>query len=143
MKKKTALAIASMLMLAALTARQVARSESAPDQAALIERGKYLVERVAMCIQCHSSRNEKGDLVEAQLFHGAAVPVKPPPYPYKDWALTAPNIAGLRGYGMEQGVRLLTEGVRPDGSRPRAPMPPYRFIDADARAVVTYLKSLP
>lgn len=105
-------------------------------------RGKYIVEQVAMCIECHTPRDENGRLMRSRYLEGAAVPVKAPPFPRITWALRAPAIAGLPGYTVDQGIRLLTDGVTADGRRPSAPMPAFRLTRADAEAVVAYLKSL-
>ena len=105
-------------------------------------KGKYLVDHVAMCVECHTPRNEKGELISGEYLKGAPVPVKPPPYPNMKWALKAPAIAGLAGYTKKQGIRLLTEGVTSDGRVPDAPMPRFRFKADDAAAIVDYLKSL-
>jgi len=76
-------------------------------------RGDYLVNQVAMCAQCHSSRS------------------------------AAPRIAGLPdGWPEEDFVRFLKTGDPGDRPRPLAPMPPFRMNDADARAVAAYLKTL-
>ena len=105
-------------------------------------RGKYFVDQVAMCVQCHTPRDESGRLLRGKYLKGAPVPVNSPPFPNMKWALRAPAIAGLPGYTAEQGVRLLTEGITADGRRPDPPMPPFRFSHADAEAIVAYLKSL-
>jgi mono/diheme cytochrome c family protein len=107
-----------------------------------ITRGKYLVDQVAMCVECHTPRNDKGELVSGKYLKGAPVPVKAPPYPNLKWAIKAPAIAGLTGYTKEQGVRLLTQGVTSEGRIPDAPMPRFRLTPADAAAIVDYLKSL-
>jgi hypothetical protein len=44
-----------------------------------INREKYLVERVAMCVECHTPRNEKGEMLADQYLKGAPIPVDPPP----------------------------------------------------------------
>jgi mono/diheme cytochrome c family protein len=106
-----------------------------------ISRGKYIVENVAMCIECHTPRDDNGDLVTSRYLEGAPIPVSQPPYPQMNWALKAPAIAGLIGYTKEEGVRLLTHGITRDGRVPDPPMPPFRFNRADAEAVVEYLKS--
>lgn len=116
------------------------RSHAASDDS--VARGKYIVDHVAMCVECHTPRTEDGELLTTKYLQGAAIPVDPPPYPNVQWALKAPAIAGLIGYTKEQGVRLLTEGVTRDGRIPNPPMPPFRFTRADAEAVVEYLKSL-
>ncbi len=105
-------------------------------------RGKYIVERVAMCIECHTPRDESGRLLTTRYLQGAPIPVNAPPYPNMNWATKAPAIAGLPGYTTQQGVRLLMEGVTSDGRTPNPPMPPFRFNRSDAEAVVSYLKSL-
>lgn len=107
-----------------------------------ISRGKYLVERVAMCVQCHTPRNQTGELLETRYLQGGPVPVSAPPNFRIDWAYKAPAIAGLPGYTIQDGIKLLTEGITPDGRVPKAPMPKFRLTRADAEAIVTYLKSL-
>jgi mono/diheme cytochrome c family protein len=117
------------------------RGESAAGDAS-VERGKYLVERVAMCGECHTPRDQNGRLIRSEFLRGAPVPVKAPPYPNMKWAIKAPAIAGLPGYSKEQGARLLTEGISAAGRLPDPPMPRFRLTAADADAVVAYLKSL-
>jgi mono/diheme cytochrome c family protein len=107
-----------------------------------MKRGKYIVDHVAMCAECHTPRNNKGEIMSSQYLKGAPIPVNPPPYPNMKWAIKAPGIAGLTGYTYQQGIRLLTEGVTVDGRVPDPPMPRYRMTRADAEAVVGYLKSL-
>ena len=107
-----------------------------------ISRGRYLVERVAMCVQCHTPRSQTGELIESRYLQGAPVPVTAPPNFRIDWAYKAPAIAGLPGYTIQEGMKLLMEGVTPDGRIPRAPMPKFRLSRGDAEAIVTYLKSL-
>jgi mono/diheme cytochrome c family protein len=104
--------------------------------------GKYYVDQVAMCVECHTPRDDNGRLVRNKYLKGAPVPIKSPSYRDMQWAMRAPAIAGLPGYTADQGVRLLTEGITADGRRPDPPMPPFRFSRADAEAIVSYLKSL-
>ena len=92
--------------------------------------------------ECHTPRDENGNLIRDEYLNGAPVPVKAPPYPQINWAVKAPAIVGLIGYTDEQGVRLLTSGVTRDGRVPNPPMPPFRMSVRDAEAVVAYLKSL-
>lgn len=107
-----------------------------------ISRGRYLVDRVAMCVQCHTPRSQTGELLETRYLQGAPVPISAPPNFKIDWAYKAPAIAGLPGYTVQEGIKLLMEGVTRDGRIPKAPMPKFRLTRADAEAVVTYLKSL-
>ncbi|MGH7852101.1 MAG: hypothetical protein ACREP3_01570 [Candidatus Binatia bacterium] len=116
----------------------LAQDRGAPAGTKSIERGKYIVDQLAMCSECHTPRNDTGQLRLAEYLFGAPVPVSAPPYPNVKWALKAPAIAGLSGYTDEQGVRLLMEGLTTDGRTPNPPMPRYRMNRSDAEAVVAY-----
>ena len=107
-----------------------------------IARGKYLVENVAKCADCHSQRSPDGKLDETRWLQGADLgfqPIQPMPV----WARYAPEISGLAGMTPENGVRLLTTGIRPAGQPLRPPMPDFRMTEEDAKAVVAYLRTLP
>jgi mono/diheme cytochrome c family protein len=105
------------------------------------DRGRYLAEDVAMCVQCHTPRDENGTLLRSQLFAGAAVPVSAP-WRTRVWAEFAPRIAGLTQYSDEQAVKLLTEGIARTGKQLRAPMPPFRMSAQDARDIIAFLRTL-
>jgi mono/diheme cytochrome c family protein len=107
-----------------------------------IERGRYIVHDVAQCIQCHTPHDGNGTLLADRLLEGAPIPVRSP-FANQDWAYQAPRIAGLPGYTVEEGIRLLTQGVARNGQRPLPPMPQFRMNEQDARDVVAYLRSLP
>ena len=107
-----------------------------------LQHGEYLVMRVAMCVQCHTPRDSQGRLLETRLLQGAPMPVQSP-FPSLPWAFQAPTIAGLPGWTTEDAITFLQTGKRADGSSPRSPMPPFRFTEADATAIVAYLQSLP
>jgi mono/diheme cytochrome c family protein len=106
-----------------------------------IARGQYLVERTSLCNDCHTPRDEKGQLIMSQELQGAPIgstPVHPMP-----WSDTAPPIAGIPPhFSSEQMVTFLETGKRPDGSMPRPPMPPYRFTHEDAQSVMLYIRTL-
>ncbi|HVS14086.1 MAG TPA: cytochrome c [Thermoanaerobaculia bacterium] len=106
-----------------------------------VERGRYLVHDVAMCVQCHSQRDRRGELLPDRLLEGGPVPVASP-FAGPRWAFTAPNLRRAPGYDEEELVRLLTRGITRLGGVPRGPMPPFRMTDEDARAVWAYLRSL-
>jgi mono/diheme cytochrome c family protein len=131
---------AAALLLAAILPLAVARaSDSAAE--AKIARGRYLVEHVAMCVQCHTPRDGKGELRRDAWLQGGPV-VATPTLSNLAWATEAPNISGLTGYTDEEEIRLLTTGIARDGAPPMAPMPPFRMTREDAEAVVAYLRSL-
>lgn len=128
--------------LSALTLGACAQQEEAQlTGQALINRGQYLVDGVAMCGDCHTPRDQNMALIEARPLQGSPVPPMGPP---EVFASIAPPIAGgPANYTEEQFISFLQTGVRPDGSHPRPPMPGYRLNEEDARAVAAYITSLP
>jgi mono/diheme cytochrome c family protein len=107
-----------------------------------LSRGEYLVENVGMCADCHTPRNEQGDLDRSRWLQGRKLDFKPP-RPTSDWAEEAPALAGLPRLGDAAIIKLLETGLKPDGSLMRPPMPQIRLTHEDAVAVADYLKSLP
>jgi len=109
--------------------------------AAKIARGKYLVNSVARCGECHSPHDEKGEPVPGKELKGATLTFKPiAPIPV--WADKAPNIAGLRGWEQDDAVKFFMTGLAYNDLPARPPMPSYKMNKEDAEAVVAYLKSL-
>jgi mono/diheme cytochrome c family protein len=130
-------------VLGVLLAVSFARAEATVPSAApdpVLARGRYLVERVGMCADCHSPRDQKGQFIRGQELAGAALGFAPTvPMP---WSPAAPPIAGLPSLTETQAIAFFQDGKRPDGTTPLPPMPTFRFDAADAAAVTAYLKSL-
>ena len=121
---------------ALLTSQLVVAQSSHQSQAA---RGRYLVQNVAMCGDCHTPRDEKGNPLPGKELSGAPLAFKPlAPMP---WADAAPPIAGLPSWNDEDAVKFFMTG-KYQGQAPRPPMPEYHLSAADARAVVAYLRTL-
>lgn len=117
----------------------VAATAQPAASSANVEHGKYLVTHVAMCVECHSPRDESGTIIPGREFTGAPIPVAPLP----DWATRAPRNRGLLGYDDRQAMRLLMEGaIARDGSQLKPPMPRFRMSNEDAMDVIAYLRSL-
>jgi len=115
---------------------------SAPaGDASLITRGKYLVDDAGKCGDCHTPFTEKGEPDQTKYLKGAVLAFKPT-VPMPVWADQAPAIAGLRMLDEKEAVHFLMTGTLADGKPARPPMPTYRFNEADAKAIVAYLKSL-
>jgi mono/diheme cytochrome c family protein len=104
-----------------------------------VARGKYLVEGVAMCGQCHTPLDAHGNPDRSRWLQGAPVLWQ---QTWPDSPLVAPRIGGTPPAGDAAMVTLLTTGVWTTGKRLRYPMPQFRMDRKDAEAVVAYLKSL-
>ncbi len=106
-----------------------------------VARGKYIVEGVARCGQCHTPRDAAGNPDRSHLLEGAPVWLKSAEST-EDWPSQAPRLAGTPPGTDAEMVMLLTTGIWKDGRHLRSPMPQFRMTTDDAEAVVAYLKSL-
>jgi hypothetical protein len=139
MKKLALAGLAFLLLLAPILAGQ--KKRLGVPSAAVIARGKYLVDNVGLCGDCHTPRDEKGEFVKDQYLKGTVLDFKPTA-PVPVWAEKSPNIAGLPGWDKDAAIKFLMTGVAYNGLPGRPPMPQYRFNQQDAAAIVAYLKSL-
>lgn len=107
--------------------------------------GKYLVEEVARCQECHTARLETGELDKTKWLKGAMLDFQPVKE-VKGWHKTAPDITaggGLWVRWKEDGLtKFLETALNPRGNPADPPMPAYKLKPADAEAIVAYLKSL-
>lgn len=113
----------------------------AAAQGGLVDRGRYLVEDVAMCEECHTPRDAGGNLDESRRLQGAQIWIMPV-HANPNWAMNAPALAGFGGYSDEQGQAVLEKGLGPNGQTIRQPMHIYHMNHADAQAIIAYLRSL-
>jgi mono/diheme cytochrome c family protein len=120
-------------------AAQKSAAPAAPQSS--IDRGRYLVEDVAMCEECHTPRDSAGNLDESRRLQGAQIWIMPV-HSNPNWANNAPPLAGFGGYTDEQGEAVLEKGVGPNGEAIREPMHIYHMNHADAQAIMAYLRSL-
>lgn len=125
----------------------VAASGQAPGEGATLrkgdpERGRYLAEHVAMCVECHSERDHRGQIIPDRKYMGGTIPTGPSWA--TDWAGRAPRNRGLPGYDDAAALRLLTHGaIARDGRQLSPPMPRFRMTPEDAADVIAFLRSLP
>ena len=117
------------------------KASNSPTQEASLERGRYLVENVAMCEECHTPRDAKGNLDESRRLEGAAIWIVPV-HRTTNWANRAPALAGFEEFTEEQGEQILEKGIGPNGLELQPPMHIYHMSHADAQAVIAYLRSL-
>jgi mono/diheme cytochrome c family protein len=115
-----------------------------PGQSAEWNRGRYLVEAVAHCEECHTPRNFLGALDRAHAFAGN---------PHGPDGLKAPNVTpdpetGIGKWSVADIEALLQTGQTPDFDFVGAGMADVvrgtsQLIAADRHAIAIYLKSLP
>lgn len=141
MKRSLALFVVALLPVAAVS---VARAQDSKNQARL-DRGRYLVEEVARCQECHTPQLENGEFDKTQWMKGATlvgVPAKQIP----DWHQKAPDITSTsrlwERWKMEGFVNFLKTGKTPRGGKSGPPMPAYKVSAEDAEAMAAYLASL-
>jgi mono/diheme cytochrome c family protein len=103
--------------------------------------GAYLAGPAGHCIECHSPVGPKGPDLENQL--GAGGFEFPGPWGMSVSANITPT--GLSDRSDAEIRRMITEGIRPDGSQMLPPMayPYYANIkDDDLEAIIAYLRTL-
>jgi hypothetical protein len=109
----------------------------------LVERGAYL-SSILGCPFCHMPMGPKGPDFSRPFAGGMEVPES-----FGTWR--APNITPHKGSGIgswtdDQIIAAIREGVRPDGSS-MYPIMPFmnfnRMTDADAKALVAFLRTVP
>jgi hypothetical protein len=119
-----------------------ASQKATSHQTGDVARGKYIVEEVAMCGECHTPRDASGNLIEERDLQGAPTWIAPV-HPDHNWAWNAPTIAGFAGYSDADAVNILEKGIGANGQPIQRPMHIYHMSHEDQLAVVAYLKSLP
>ena len=110
-----------------------------------VSRGRYLAEEVARCQECHTPKAPDGQFDKEKWMKGAVLNIQPIE-PVKGWHKTLPDLTRpgrlWQKWGELEFIRFLTTGNGPSGKPADAPMPTYKMTEADAEAIVDYLKSL-
>src|SRR2546430_14248002 len=99
-------------LVAALSTAAVAAAETP------LERGKYLVEGILTCGNCHTPRVQGGALDTARLHAGGPQSWETSEYKVKGANITPDRETGIGGWGGTDGPRAIRGGVRPDGQEP-------------------------
>jgi mono/diheme cytochrome c family protein len=111
-----------------------------------IARGKYLVEEVARCQECHTPKLSDGQFDKDKWLKGTTLNVQPIEA-IKGWHKASPDLTATgrlwQGrWGQPALMKLLSTGLGPSGKPADPPMPMYKMTQDDAEAVVEYLKTL-
>jgi mono/diheme cytochrome c family protein len=109
-----------------------------------LERGTYLTRGVVACGNCHTPKGPEGDIQSMELAGGFKI--DEPPFTVVTPNITPDEETGIGSWTDDEIITAIREGRRPDGSIIGPPMPIgfYRNMsDADAEAIVAYLRSVP
>lgn len=128
------------------------RFHSSPPQAPKvgIERGRYLVEHVSLCGDCHTPRNSIG--VPQQSLYMAGAGEKTGPLGEAVPNITPDKETGIGSWKREEIAELILTGTKPDFDNVEGLMDeviqgaPHGYKDMkkdDALAIADYLKSIP
>ncbi len=113
-------------------------------------RGKYLVEAVARCFDCHSEKDATGKVVPGREGAGRVVSVEEsrlsPPY-----FLVCPNITpddqtGAGSWSDQDFARAIRQGIGHDGRILSTMMPYWNFrnlTDEDLASIIVFIRSIP
>lgn len=115
------------------------------QKASSIERGKYLMDGVVACGNCHIARGPLGEPLFDKGLSGGMLFDEPP---FKAYAanITPDPETGIGKWTDAQLAKAIREGIRPDKRVIGPPMPIefYRHIsDADLAAIIAYLRAQP
>jgi mono/diheme cytochrome c family protein len=105
--------------------------------------GAYLAGPAGHCVECHTPMGPKGHPDMENKLGAGGFPFKGP------WGISiSSNITptGIGHYSDSQLKKVITAGIRPDGSRLKPPMGvPYyaNMTDQDLDALIAYLRTLP
>jgi mono/diheme cytochrome c family protein len=109
----------------------------------VLERGRYLVEAVGHCAECHTPRSRFGGLDRSRWLAGGASPEGEGKVPN-----ITPHEQGLADWSARDIERYLRSGFTPDydmvgGAMVEVQENLARLDDADRAAIAAYLKSVP
>lgn len=134
----------SVLLAAGLCA--LAGAAAAQPSAALVERGRVLMNGVVACGNCHQARGPQGQPLPDRGLSGGEVIVDDAAMRAVAANITPDAGTGIGRWSDAQLKKAIREGVRPDGSIIGPPMPIefYRHLaDADLDAIVAWLRAQP
>lgn len=136
-----------MLKLAAIcSGALVAATVTASAQQTPIERGRYLVDGIGVCVNCHTPRGKDGVLDKSKYMAGGSQVFRSPAYEVRGSNVTPDPDTGIGTWSAADINRAVIEGRRPNGVQlaPNMRYNLYRIMTpGDLDAVTAYLRSLP
>ncbi len=136
----------AVLALAAL----LAGCAAPPPPQAPIDRGRYLVESILGCGNCHTPKDARGAPIDALNLSGGGIRITVPPFDVVASNITPDRESGIGRWSDAEIKRSIVEGMRPAHGRLAntllAPVMAVGFFKAllpgDLDAVVAYLRSV-
>jgi len=110
-----------------------------------VERGRYLVESIVACGNCHTPQGPNGPIMNRALSGGPPIE-EPNVFTAMPSNITPHPETGIGKWTDQQLKVAIREGKRPDGSIIGPPMPFEQYAklaDADLDAIVAYLRTVP
>ena len=129
----------AVLIAAMVSAALVSRV----DAQNLVERGKYLVEVIVACGNCHTPKGPNGDLAEKHLAGGFVIEEAFGKAVGRN--ITQDKETGIGSWTDREIIRAIREGKAKDGGvlGPPMPFPLYKDLsDNDVKAMVAYLRTV-
>jgi hypothetical protein len=117
---------------------------AAVPEGVTVEYGAYLAGPVAHCLECHTPMGPQGPMLDTHMgaggfeFHG--------PWGVSVSANLTTHADGLAGYTDDEIRTMITQGVRPDGTRMNPPMGYGYYANTkpeDIDAIILFLRQLP
>jgi mono/diheme cytochrome c family protein len=110
-----------------------------------LERGKYLMNSIVACGNCHTPKGPNGKAIAGKELSGGN-PIESPIFQAIPGNITPDKETGIGNWTDDQIVDAIRNGKRPSGTIIGPPMPIafYRGMsDSDVRAIVAYLRTVP
>jgi mono/diheme cytochrome c family protein len=118
----------------------------ASAQQSLLDRGRYLVDGIGVCVNCHTPRGKDGHLDKSKYLAGGTQNFRGASYSVFGSNLTPDPETGLGKWNETDIKRAITEGHRPNGVQlaPNMRYMLYRIMTPrELEATVAYLRSVP
>ena len=126
-------------------------SSASGANADVVERGRYLVNTILACGNCHTPKSADGRPIAGEELSGGGLSFNAPFFAGSASNITPDKETGIGNWSDDEIKRAITQGARPDHGRlagvPLAPLMWVAFYKAmtpgDLDAVVAYLRAVP
>jgi len=125
-------------------------SAGAQTPGTAVERGRYLVESILACGNCHTPKSPAGEPIASRNL-GGGLSFSPPPFVGVASNITPDRETGIGTWSDDEIKRAIVQGIRPNHGRlPNTPLAVVMatsffkaLTPADLNVVVAYLRSVP